>query len=260
MTQGLAFYEKWFHAFVDGFRPDDPEDLRNVELKRLHSLEVLGIARRVAASATDDARLRHVCLVAALYHDCGRFPQYMHYHTFSDTESVNHGELGARVLRGHPQALDGLDPESRRYVLGTVFLHNRKFLPPRLPAPLRLMLQVVRDSDKLDILRVMLGHFDPTQPKNPAATLHLIDDPERYTPEILEAALRRETLDYRHMRWLNDFKLLLLAWAFDLNFAQSRVVFLERGYLDRMAAVLPQRPELNQLMHMVRTHLNNDTI
>ncbi|MEG6551837.1 HD domain-containing protein [Desulfocurvibacter africanus] len=253
----LESHKRWFDAFVDGFRHGDPEDLRNVQLKHEHSLQVLAIAERIAASAAPDSRLHRLCLVAALYHDCGRFPQYVTYRTFNDTESINHGELGARVLRGHPEALEGLDSEGRRLVLGTVFLHNRKSVPTMLPEPLRHMLRVVRDSDKLDIMRVMLEHFDPDKPKNPVATLRLIDDPDRYTPTILDAAMRRVTPDYGQMRWLNDFKLLLLAWSFDLSFAASREVFRERGYLEQLASVLPKRPEFEALLRLVQTYLNN---
>lgn len=254
---GLAPRRRWFDAFVDRYRQGGPDDLRNVELKHTHSLEVLDIAGRIAAAAIPEERLRELTLVAALYHDCGRFPQYVRYRTFSDTESVNHGVLGARVLREEAEALAGLEPGERRLVLGTVFLHNRKVLPPMLSRPLRDMLQVVRDSDKLDIMRVMLEHFEPGKPKNPVATLRLIDDPERYTPEILDAAMRRETPNYRQMRWINDFKLLLLAWAFDLGHAESRTVFRERGYVDQLAAVLPRRPEFEALQKQVLMHLSN---
>lgn len=257
MIPSLERCRLWFESFVDGFREGDPDDLRNVELKHEHSLEVLSIAGRLAPAALPDERLRRLGLVAALYHDCGRFPQYVRYRTFNDTESVNHGVLGARVLREEPDALEGLDPEARRLVLGTVFLHNRKALPPRLPEPLRMLLRVVRDSDKLDIMRVMLEHFAPDKPKNPVATLRLIDDPERYTPEILDSAMRRETPDYRSMRWLNDFKLLLLAWAYDLGHPKSRAVCRERGYVDQLAAVLPRRPEFEALLRQVRAYLNN---
>ncbi len=257
MSTSLERRGRWFEAFVDGFRRGGPDDLRNVRLKHEHSLEVLGIAERIAPAALPGERLRSLALIAALYHDCGRFPQYVRYRTFNDTESINHGVLGARVLREERGALEGLDPEGRRLVLGTVFLHNRKTLPPRLPEPLRMMLHVVRDSDKLDIMRVMLEHFDPDKPKNPVATLRLVDDPERYTPEILDSAMRRETPDYRSMRWLNDFKLLLLAWTFDLSWPESLAVFRERGYADQLAAVLPRRREFEALLHLVRTHLGN---
>lgn len=257
MTPGLESRRRWFEAFVDSFRHGAPDDLRNVQLKHEHSLQVLAIAERIAASAMTNDRLRRLTLVAALFHDCGRFPQYVTYRTFNDSESINHGELGMRVLRGHPEALEGLDADERRFVLGTVFLHNRKTLPAMLPGPLRHTLRVVRDSDKLDIMRVMLEHFDPNKPKNPVATLRLVDDPERYTPDILDAATRRITPDYRQMRFLNDFKLLLLAWAFDLGFAASREVFREFGYLEQLAAVLPRRPEFEALLRQVRACLNN---
>ena len=37
-------------------------------------------------------------LLAGLYHDCGRFPQFCQYRTFVDAASVNHAHLSLSLI------------------------------------------------------------------------------------------------------------------------------------------------------------------
>jgi hypothetical protein len=58
------------------------------------------------------------------------------------------------------------------------------------------------------------------------------------------------------MRYINDFKLLLISWVFDLNFPASRRAFLNRGYADELLRSLPERPELTGLKDRIYEALN----
>jgi len=46
--------------------------------------------------------------------------------------------------------------------------------------------------------------------------------------------------------YVNDFKLLLISWVYDLNFATSRRILRERGYIPTLAATLPERADLRE--------------
>jgi hypothetical protein len=53
--------------------------------------------------------------------------------------------------------------------------------------------------------------------------------------------------DYREMRWVNDFKLLILGWIRQLNFATSRELVRRRGLAHSLLAMLPDLPEMDRL-------------
>ena len=78
--------------------------------------------------------------------------------TFLDAKSVNHAVLSFQTMR------DGrfLREESAR-VRGlaqcAVLLHNRYALSPMLDPAARFVTDIVRDSDKLDIFRVMVSYL-----------------------------------------------------------------------------------------------------
>jgi HD superfamily phosphodiesterase len=247
-------YEQWFRDFTQKYLQGAEFDVANVQLKIDHTLRVLAFARRLTSALAPDPGLGELAHLAALFHDVGRFPQYARYRTFHDKMSVNHACQGVLTLKQH-QVLAGLAPSAGKLVLGAVALHNRRFLPRGLPPEVRYLTQIVRDADKLDIFAVMLAHFDPGAPHNKVVNLELKPHPDNYTPEILDKVLKRQMVNYQDMVWVNDFKLLLCSWVYDLNYGVSRAVVRERGYLEELAGYLPRSPEFAQLGQQLREDL-----
>lgn len=152
MNPDISPHEQWFAAYAARERAKEQGDPAPMDLKLRHTMAVLDNARRVTASEGFDAALTRACLLAALYHDVARFEQYLLYHTFRDRESCNHGLLGVKILKREAR-LAGEDNATRKIVLAAVGLHNRFSLPAHLPRETELAAHVVRDADKLDILR-----------------------------------------------------------------------------------------------------------
>lgn len=247
-------YKQWFRDFTRGYLQGAEIDVANVQLKIDHSCRVLEFARRLTANLAPEPGLGELAHLSALFHDVGRFPQYARYRTFHDQESINHGRQGVLTLKQH-QVLVEFSPTARRCILGAVILHNRGSLPQRLPPAVRFAAQVVRDSDKLDIFAVMLAHFNPAAPHNKVVNLGLRPHPDHFTPEILAKVKNRQTVDYRDMVWVNDFKLGLCSWVYDLNYGVSRSIVRERGYVEELLGLLPQTLEFCRLGRQLREDL-----
>jgi len=250
----FSYYEQWFQDFARKFFQGDAFDVANVQLKIDHTLRVLEFARRITPALHLSPRLEELAHLAALFHDVGRFPQYARYRTFHDQISVNHAYQGVLSLKQH-HVLAALPGSDRKLVLGAVALHNRRFLPQKLPEELQCLTRIVRDADKLDIFAVMLTHFNPGTPHNKVVNLELKPHPDRYTPAILAQVLDREMVNYQEMVWVNDFKLLLSSWVYDLNYRVSRGIFQERGYLEELLGYLPRNPEFSRLGRQLREDL-----
>jgi putative nucleotidyltransferase with HDIG domain len=242
MTHDLNQYVEWFNKYSQSFTRGTPQDLKNISIKRAHSLRVFQNAMKISASLEMDAELAQLTHLAALFHDVGRFLQYERFQTFDDRNSANHAALSVAVLR-EKDALALLTPEHRRLVLGAVFLHNRQFISQGLPWKLDLMTKIVRDADKLDIFPVLISHFSPDSPVNGVVTLGLQAHPTAYTESIFVKVQSREIGKYEEMAWINDLKLLLCSWVYDLNFPVSRKIVLEEGYIERIFRSLPENPK-----------------
>ncbi|MBI5519409.1 MAG: HD domain-containing protein [Desulfovibrio sp.] len=248
----VSLVARRFEAYAGRFH-DDQGDGFAYALKIEHTKRVLAIAETICAEERLPADVTLAARLAALLHDVGRFPQYLEYRTFRDADSANHAALSVvHTLR--EKLLDGVPTDIRRMVLGAVYLHNKRSLPNLSSAPLRAVAKVVRDSDKLDIYQVMIAHFSQKKPKHPEVALNVIDDPERYTPAVLQALLARQLGDYRSIVYVNDFKLMVVGWLYDLNYATSCRLLHERGYLDTIFAGLPA----DDAVLSFRTHIYTD--
>lgn len=244
----LAAHRALLADYAAGFCCGDGEFDANVDLKRGHCLRVMDEARAILsdldpAPAPAEADL---ILLAALYHDVGRFEQLKRWGTFDDSRSADHGALGSRVL-GREPFLDALDPAGRRLVRAAVAVHNRRCPPPAMEPRAARATLVVRDADRLDIFPVMLGHLAPGAPRDPVVVLGVRDDPERYTASMLDDVMAGRLADYRGMAWTNDFKLILLSWVRDMRFPSARRALVERGLVADVLALLPDIPEFRAL-------------
>jgi len=236
-----------FQAYVDRFLTGEATDDGRVNLKREHSLMVLAEARMLTRSlgvAPEAADLIHL---AALFHDTGRFPQYAAYKTFRDAISVNHGRLGVSTLRREGLLADLTGP-SRALIYGAIVMHNRFALPAAVAAaptsPLALAAQVVRDADKLDILRVMVGHFEADGGGDEVVTMALPDRPNDYSPALVAPLFGGQVARYTDMACQNDMRLLLISWVYGFSFPAARQEAFSRGLIGRLFAGLPRTSEI----------------
>ena len=106
------FVSPYLQSANDRERPD-------IQLKIDHSFDVFENSRNICNSLQISPELAETAQIAALYHDTGRFPQYLAYRTFKDSESCNHGTLGARTVLKQ-KLLNGLPQKQRNTVLGAI--------------------------------------------------------------------------------------------------------------------------------------------
>ncbi|GFH62472.1 MAG: uncharacterized metal-dependent phosphohydrolases [Candidatus Desulfovibrio kirbyi] len=238
MTPDIRTHERWFANYAARERVKERQDPAPLDLKFQHSLNVLANARHIVASEHFARPLDRISLLAALYHDVARFEQYRNYHTFRDRESCNHGLLGIKILK-REGALNKEPRSVRHTVMVTVGLHNRFRLPAHLPEHLALITHVVRDADKLDILRVMDEHLSKPGPYSPTVVMSLPDDEKLFSTAVLQAALEGCVAEYGDLRSVNDFRVLIGSWFADMNFASSRQKFVADGHAQRILQALP---------------------
>ncbi len=250
MNIDLSAHRRRFLDYVDGFR--DVPDAAPLRLKVEHTFRVVEHAEAVVDSLAGDhaesswASCDDACraaVLAALYHDCGRFPQFRRFRTFLDAKSVNHAVLSFRTMRDEGFVKDE-QPRVAHLACCAVLLHNRYALSPMLSREARFVTDVVRDSDKLDIFRVMVGYLDNALPERDAVLLHVKDDPGSWTPKVAEDVLAGRVARYTDLRFVNDFRLLLGTWMHELRFAATRRALAASGLMEKVLEGLPDEPEL----------------
>jgi len=136
-----------------------------------------------------------------------------------------------------------------------VTLHNVFSLPEKLDESTLLFARLVRDADKLDILRVVIDYFGQERGSRAEAVALGLPDGPGYSPAVLASLKRGDMVRKADLKTRNDIKLLQLAWLYDLNFAASLRMVEERDYIQKLAAALPRNAEMDQVLGLVREYV-----
>ncbi len=255
-SQQLQTFQSWFSRYVSKFYADDAHVNAHLELKEKHSYRVCGEMRRLARElnlAEDD---RRIARAVALFHDVGRFPQFVRYGTYNDTRSTNHCRLGVEVLRS-AGILNDLPDNEREIIEKAVEVHGIKTVPPDIAEPTLRFCKLIRDADKLDVYRVAIRYLADYKnaPKSLMLELEFADEPT-CTPEVIDAVLAEECVDYSRLQTVNDMLLCQLGWVYDINFAPSFRRVKEKGYLRTLIGYLPQTPEVARARDKVLAYVD----
>lgn len=243
---------EWLGNYIEGFRGEDGTLHPLLEIKRVHSMKVRDNCALIADGLGWTDSLRDLALTAAVLHDAGRFLQFADYGTFFDGASVDHGELGCRVLEeAFPwERLEGEGVKAA--VLEAVRLHNKKILPADVPPDLLPLAEIVRDSDKIDVFRLVRRHVEENRVND---LLPGLNAGGGYSGELVHELEEEGQGSYRNVRSLADFLLVQLSWAFDLNFAPSFRILSRDGTFSWIAGRLPSHPTVDLFVNSVFRHV-----
>ena len=221
--------KKLFEEYVRSF------DL-NIEAlmhKYTHTFRVIAYATVIARSLNLSEEEVNTCRICALFHDIGRFPQYMKYKSYYDYETCDHGDLGEEVLRklGYKDEL----------VLKVVKFHNKVYIPNDLTKKEELFLKITRDADKIDIMI--------EQAKSNTDEKYYLDEDNKQ--KLLNNKLL-EAIDQKN----NTLRILkVTALIFDINFKKSFEILKEKDIINKkMKLIIDKFP--NEETFMLKDHFN----
>jgi hypothetical protein len=246
----------WFDNYVATFQAPSPEEQRNYDLKIEHTVRVRNIMERLTASLSLSSEERALAAVIAILHDVGRFPQYRQYGTFNDVVSVNHAALALQTLK-EEGVLATLAEEQRSIILQAIALHNVFTLPDDLDPYVCRFAGLIRDADKLDIWRVLLEYFTASPQERASAVVWELPDTGLCSDAAIKEVIAGRMIHRDLLATADDFKLLQLSWAYDLNFRDSFAILAERGYLDALTLLLPDQPGCRDAAHVVQKFVQN---
>ena len=194
--------------------------------------------------------------VIALFHDIGRFEQFVLYLTYYDPQSVNHCLLGLEVLR-KTKVLDEVDGPQRQLIEKAIEYHGLKELPTDLDGDCVLFSKLIRDADKIDALYTMTDCYRQyaDDPQGFDLELELPDEPG-YSDGVLDGLLHGRRVDYSELRTLNDMKLCLLGWVYDVNFVPTLKRIKQRRFLEILVDFLPKTEDIKRVKDKIFEHVD----
>ena len=237
-----------FLAYASEFDLDDVKAALKVE----HTLKVTDLCCRIAASedlAGEDADL---AFLAGLLHDIGRFEQLKVYHTFIDAASVDHAQLSADLLfkKGLIRRFydEGLQKTFDPLLEKAVRLHNVYILPENLTRRELTLCKILRDADKIDIIRANI--------ETPVTQIYDLPMESFLASEISEPVYE-DLMAHRNVNRANsrtgiDHILGHVAFVYGLAYPVSFRIMQEQGYLERMLSFESKNPRTQTRLAIIR--------
>lgn len=256
--QTVEDLKKWFESYIETFKSDDADLRQNVELKEKHTKRVCEEILYIGKELKLTNQNLHLAEITALFHDIGRFEQYKDYRTFSDQKSVNHAGLGVKVLR-EKGVLNKFDKPTEKLILKVILYHNRAVLPPKEAKICLFFSKLLRDADKLDIWRVVIDYYYRKNRKRSNAIELGLPDTPGISDDVYKDLMEKRIVNFKHLKNLNDFKLLQVGWIYDINFKPTFRRIKERDYLKMIYNVLPESQRIKDIFDMVQLYLMGKT-
>lgn len=231
--------QKAFAAYVKNYDAEDEK----IRLKIVHTYHVAELCEKIARSlhlCEEDVEL---AWLLGMLHDIGRFEQLRRYGTFSDEESIDHALFGAALLFGDTWLIgDYLDAErnpnfKKEKGAGELMLiqtaiesHSAYRLKSDLDERTRMFCDILRDADKIDILRVNVEV--PLEAIYNTTTWELKN--AEVSSEVMEA-FREEHAVLRALKKTPvDHVVGHMALVFELVYPVSVRLVERQGYLDKL--------------------------
>lgn len=238
-------------AFARYVAPYDAADPK-VALKIAHTYRVAALCERIARTLPLDAQDIDLAWLCGLLHDVGRFEQLRRYGTFNDAQSIDHALCSVQVLFEKGRIREYLDDDGCDGLLRMAVRHHSAYrLPADLDARTRLFCDLLRDADKIDILRVNVE--TPMEEIYNVSTQALRQSP--VSPAVLDAFYGHHCVLRTLKRHPADNAVGHASLVYELVWPESLRIVAEQGWLWRLLDLRTENPDTAAAFAAMREHL-----
>lgn len=239
-----------FADYVAAYDDTNPK----IKLKIVHTYKVAEICERIAVSERLSDEDTDLAWLLGMLHDIGRFEQLKQYDTFVDSLSINHAQFGVKLLCEKDSELLRRfvdDSECDDIIIKAINVHSDYRLPEDYTDRELMFSNMLRDADKIDILRANLD--------TPYEEIYNCTKEELYnapiTPEVIDAF-------YNHTAVLRSLKKTPvdnivghLSLNFELVYDESIKIVLEQGYWEQLADFKSENEETKRTLQELKREM-----
>lgn len=238
------FISRKFNDYVAVYCKDgDTKVLLKVE----HTCRVAALSEQIAKSIGLHEACVDLAWLIGMLHDIGRFEQVRRYGTFEDARSVRHADLGVQILfeqQGINEYLADIKGKERelKIIRDAIAYHSAYRLPDDLDEETRCFCDILRDADKIDIMKVVVE-------KDPVDIYGITYEElkkQHFTDEVLKCfdeghavlrSLRKSPLDNL---------VSYASFVYELVYPESRRILKEQGYIWELLAFQAEDERVNR--------------
>lgn len=244
--------EKALQAFDRYVKNYDTTD-EKIKLKIDHTYRVCSLCEQIAMQSGFDEDEIEIAWLTGLLHDVGRFEQLRQYGTFVDAESIDHAEFGADILFKEGKIRDYIDDASEDDLLEkAVRCHSAYRIPADYSAREKMFANLLRDADKIDILKVNI--IVPLEEIYNVTTYDLKHC--KVTDEVMQAFYEEHAVLRSLKKTPIDNVVGHISLVYELVYPISCKIMHEQGYLDKLMAFQSELAGTNKQFETIRERMN----
>lgn len=225
-------------AFADYVKSYDETDTK-IKLKIVHTYKVCELCERIARSIGLGDEDIDIAWLMGLLHDVGRFEQLRRFGTFQDSVSIDHAHFGADILFQEGRIRDYIEDKSEDALLQTaIWYHSAYRLPEELSERKRMFCNILRDADKIDILRVNVEF--PLEEIYNTTTEELTS--HEVTKEVMDSFYEQHCILRSLKKAAVDNIVGHVSLVYELVYPISLEIVEEQGYLEQLMGFQSENP------------------
>ena len=204
-----------------------------IKLKIDHIKRVAKISKELAEYLNLNEEQKSLAEAIGIFHDIGRFKQVEMYDTFSDKDSINHAELGVKILFDD-NLIENFEIEEKykKVIKLAILNHNKDKIEEGLTEEENLFCKIIRDADKLDIFYVLCNYdFE-------SAFWYKDFNCKEISEKIMIQCTKLHRLNYKDIKNNADQIAVPFAYVYDLNFDFSLKYLRDKKYLDEVTRLV----------------------
>lgn len=240
--------QKALNAFREYTAHYDVSD-EKVKLKIDHTYRVCRLCQQIATQSGFDENDIELAWLTGLLHDVGRFEQLKRYGTFIDAQSIDHAEFGADILFQEGMIRDYIEDASEDELLEkTVRCHSAYRVPANYTAREKKFADLLRDADKIDILKVnIIVSFEEIYNVTTYDLKHC-----KVTEEVMQAFFEEHAVLRSLKKTPVDHLVGHISLVYELVYPISRKLVYEQGYLNKLMDFQSELSETNAQFAKIR--------
>lgn len=238
-----------FGNYVENYNSQDEK----VRLKIEHTHRVSELCESIACSLHLSEEDISLAWLLGMLHDIGRFEQLKNYGTFIDAQSIDHAMYGAEILFGQGRIRDYIEDDAEdELIRWAVSCHSAYRLPEGLAERTKMFCQILRDGDKIDILKVNVDF--------PLEEIYNVSSKELRTCSVSEKVMEAFMEKHAVLRSLRetpvDNVVSHISLVYELVYPKSLALVKEQGYIKKIMDFESDNQKAREQFGEIRQQMN----
>lgn len=252
-----------FTKYTDNYNSKDTK----IKLKIDHTFRVAKMCDEIAKSLNLPDEDVDLAWTIGMLHDIGRFEQVKRYNTFIDAKSIDHAQFGADLLFVEDLIYSFINKENPLYdeifndvandflnILETAIRNHSAYkIDERLSDRYKMFCNIIRDADKIDILKV--------NAELPMEEIYNVS-----TDELKKSSVTKEVIDsfYEEHAVLRSIKktpvdniIGHVSLVYELVYDMSYKLVDEQGFIYKLMDFKSENPDTEYILKKVKCYMSD---